>query len=75
MKREILNVAPGYHTTGCCPGHDDYPADSYNNRRSKHARARDKAKEHRHARRVLNKVVKNGIFDFEDSDIFQGEKQ
>ena len=58
MKREILNVTkPG----SCCPGHDKYPNDTYSSRRSKKARSRDKAKEHRHARRVerdnLNKEL------------------
>jgi len=52
MRREILKVRPGWGTTGCCPGHDAYPAEAYGNRRSEKARARDKAKEHRHARRA-----------------------
>lgn len=49
MKREIIN----YTKVGrCCPGHDNYPCETYSSRRSKKARARDKAKEHRHARRA-----------------------
>lgn len=46
------------------PGHDDYPSDTYRNRRSKKARAKGIKKEHRHARRVkkqmLNISVKEG---------------
>jgi len=62
MKREITDVYyPGY----CCPGHDDYPGDTYRNRRSKKARAKGIKKEHRHARRVkkhmLNVYVKEGL--------------
>lgn len=50
MKREILKLKR--HVCGCCPGHDDYPNESYKSSRSKHARSRDIKKEHRHARRV-----------------------
>lgn len=57
MKREIKNVKLGRHFGGCCPGHDTYPDDSYANGRSKEARSRDKKKEHRHARRVLNRMA------------------
>lgn len=35
---------------GCCPGHDTFPADTYNNRQSKKARARDKKLSHQIAR-------------------------
>jgi len=35
---------------GCCPGHDKYPADSYNNRRSKAAHARARLLAHKAAR-------------------------
>lgn len=49
MKREIALVKPGMF--GCCPGHDEFPDGTYRNRRSKKARARDKAKEHRFVRR------------------------
>lgn len=62
MKREITDVYyPGY----CCPGHDDYPGDTYRNRRSKKARSKGIKKEHRHARRVkkqmLDAVLKEGF--------------
>lgn len=54
MQREIVSVT---QTGDCCPGHDSYPTLAYGNRRSKKARARDKAKEHRHARRSLNRSL------------------
>ena len=57
MRRQILDIMPGHNTTGCCPGHDTYPADTYNSNRSKRARARDIKKEHRHARRVLKQQI------------------
>ena len=55
MKRQILSLKRG--VCGCCPGHDDYPNESYNNRRSKKARARDKKKEHQHARHLLRMAL------------------
>jgi hypothetical protein len=48
MKRDILNHKRG--VTGCCPGHDQYPAETYNSRRSKKARSKTKKQEHQHAR-------------------------
>lgn len=35
---------------GCCPGHDKFPQDSFRNRKSKKARARDKRIAHKIAR-------------------------
>jgi hypothetical protein len=65
MRRQILDIEPGHNTTGCCPGHDNWPSETYRNRRSKRARARDKAIEHRFVRRKLNgelaKEIKDGI--------------
>ncbi|EBQ4063370.1 hypothetical protein BA096_01305 [Salmonella enterica] len=56
MKREINDVTnPGH----CCPGHDTYPADTFSSKRSKHARARDIKKEHRHVRRVKKHRLRN----------------
>jgi hypothetical protein len=48
MKREILTHRRG--DCGCCPGHDTFPDDTYNSRRSKRARARGKQAEHQAAR-------------------------
>lgn len=53
MKRQILDIRQGAKVGGCCPGHDEWPNEAYANSRSKHARARDKAKEHRYVRRQL----------------------
>lgn len=59
MKREIQTLQR--IELPCCPGHDTWPSGAYNNRRSKHARARDKAKEHKYvrtlAKRALNKEL------------------
>lgn len=49
MKREIVEIRqPG----SCCPGHDDFPGDTYRNNRSKRARARGIKREHRYVRRI-----------------------
>lgn len=63
MKRQILSVCPGYHTTGCCPGHDTYPAETYKSNRSKRARSRDIKKEHRHFRRVMKQRLFTELCD------------
>lgn len=55
MRREILSIEK--YVSNCCPGHDTYPNETYKNRRSKRARARDKKKERRHARHVINQGV------------------
>lgn len=52
MRREIETVKRRRDISGCCPGHDDYPVESYKNRRSKAARAEGIKKEHRAFRRV-----------------------
>jgi hypothetical protein len=52
MRRDIENIKSPRQLDECCPGHDDWPCDTYRNRRSKRARARDIKREHRYARRV-----------------------
>ena len=59
MKREILTMKR--YVSDCCPGHDKFPNDTYRNRRSIHARARDKAKEHRYVRRILKHMLQQDI--------------
>lgn len=48
---------------GCCPGHDKFPADSYNNRRSKKAKAETDRLAHRRARHrakaEIHRIVAN----------------
>lgn len=51
MKRMIFTIRRG--DCGCCPGHDNFPCDTYRNRRSKKARSRDIKREHRFVRRYL----------------------
>jgi hypothetical protein len=41
----------------CCPGHDKFPSESYNNRRSKHAHTRDTKIMHRAERRRQRLVI------------------
>lgn len=53
MRREIEVYKGPRRMDQCCPGHDDWPNDTYRNRRSKAARARDIKREHRYIRRVL----------------------
>jgi hypothetical protein len=52
MKRQILDSKRARDISGCCPGHDTYPVETYRGRLSKIARARDKKKEHRYIRRI-----------------------
>lgn len=53
MRREILNWRRG--DCGCCPGHDKFPNEVYSSNRSKRARSRDKALEHRVVRRIVKR--------------------
>lgn len=42
---------------GCCPGHDKFPRDTYNNRRSKKAHARAVRLAHKRARARAHQIV------------------
>lgn len=55
MKRDIKRIRL---LRSCCPGHDDFPDDTYKNRRSKKARARGIKYEHRYFRRVSKYTLK-----------------
>jgi hypothetical protein len=57
MKREILLTKRMKHVSGCCPGHDTFPNDTYASRRSKKARARDKQAEHQAARSIQKRAI------------------
>lgn len=59
MKREILNHKRG--VCGCCPGHDEFPTETYNNNRSKQARSRDKKLEHQVARTINKRKLKQEV--------------
>lgn len=59
MKREIKNVKSAKSLDQCCPGHDDFPCDTYRNRRSKKARSKGIAREHRYVRRIVKLSDKN----------------
>lgn len=54
MKREIYDVTnPGR----CCPGHDNFPNETYRDARSIRARSQHKKKEHRYVRRVKEQML------------------
>lgn len=57
MRRQILMVKLHKMIGGCCPGHDEWPDDTYRSRRSKRARARDKKHEHKLARSILKRQL------------------
>ena len=57
MKRQILTI-PNTHPGRCCPGHDDFPCETYDNNRSKKARSKGIAVEHRFVRRVLRQQLR-----------------
>lgn len=56
MKRDLYWAKPK-DIGWCCPGHDTFPDSTYNSRRSKKARSRDKKLEHRMARHLLNRKI------------------
>ncbi|MGX9944918.1 hypothetical protein ACTG4Q_20870 [Bradyrhizobium denitrificans] len=60
MQRHRRPYGRGRRDYGCCPGHDLYPSETYNSRRSKRARARDNAKMHRAHRRKIKQELNNG---------------
>lgn len=60
MKRELLNHKKKRNVSGCCPGHDDWPEETYRGKRSKKARSRDKQKEHKYVR-ILNRREVEGL--------------
>ena len=49
---------------GCCPGHDKFPKDSYNNKRSKKAHAKAKKKAHKRGRREQKRMTQDDMFGF-----------
>lgn len=56
MKRELFQQSGKHgYDCWCCPGHDKWPNETYNNNRSKRARSRDKKLEHQTARTVANR--------------------
>lgn len=55
MKREIKDIV---RVEQCCPGHDNWPCDTYKSNRSKRARSRDIAKEHRYVRRKKKQLLR-----------------
>lgn len=57
MRRQIKDLLLGRKFGNCCPGHDTFPCDSYRNRRSKHARARDKKAEHQFVRTLFKRAL------------------
>jgi len=57
MKREILNLKLKKIINGCCPGHDDWPDETYKSNLSKRARAKSIKKEHQFVRRINKKML------------------
>jgi hypothetical protein len=55
MRRELDTLHKNH--SGCCPGHDDFPNDVYRNNRSKRARSRDKKREHKFVRTLVNRIL------------------
>jgi hypothetical protein len=61
MRREIAQIDGALKGSRCCPGHDTWPSETYRNRRSKRARARDIKREHRYVRRVLKARLRSEV--------------
>lgn len=62
MKREIHKFVK--HASGCCPGHDSYPNDTYGNRSSWKARSKGKTLEHKRVRTGVKQELKREL-DYE----------
>lgn len=60
MKREIISMM-GHSVCNCCPGHDQFPNDTYKNNRSKRARSRDIKVEHRFVRRKVKMDIQSSM--------------
>lgn len=43
--------------SGCCPGHDKFPSETYDNNRSKRAQTRDTKLQHRRGRREASRLL------------------
>jgi hypothetical protein len=63
MKREIFLNKRMKYVNGCCPGQDDWPNETYRNRRSIKAHSRDKKKEHQYARTLIKRNMIVNKFD------------
>ncbi len=63
--REILKWI---YVEDCCPGHDRFPSETYNNRRSKKARAKWKRKEHQLVRQLVKRSLRKELSQLTDSD-------
>lgn len=61
MRRELMEQTFGKFVSGCCPGHDVFPNDTYSSNRSKRARSRDISVEHRFVRRTQKQALKAEI--------------
>lgn len=61
MRRELFTYKMAKYVSGCCPGHDDFPCETYSSRRSKRARSRDIKKEHRYVRKLQRRELKQII--------------
>jgi hypothetical protein len=62
MKRELMEQEGKHrHGSNCCPGHDNFPHETYKSNRSKRARARDKKVEHQLARTIAKRNLATQI--------------
>ena len=60
MKPIIFLVRPDLRPR-CCPGHDLFPSETYNSRRSKKARSRDKKLSSKMGRHIQKQVDKKEL--------------
>lgn len=65
MKRELKKLK---HVESCCPGHDDWPDQTYKNKRSKRARSQDKKKEHKYVRTLVGRNLEKELLEEEYID-------
>lgn len=61
MKREILEHKRKKKINGCCPGHDEWPDETYSSRLSRKARSRDKKKEHKYVRLLRKQQLRRDL--------------
>jgi hypothetical protein len=51
--------------SGCCPGHDTFPSETYANRRSKRAQTRDTVIQHQRARAQQKTETREAVSEAE----------
>lgn len=63
--RDLIHLRRG--DSGCCPGHDKFPNDTYSSRRSHQARARDIKSEHQLVRQIHKRALDRELRELDET--------